>query len=137
MDKKDKKASSIDKSGVRIISLEASEIYRRIYDNGEEVGYVLPAKKSKAYFALFKNVLDYSLDLIELEDAYEKKCRREFSFEDEHKNQYTLAVINLKFKSVFKNKKLIFVWRSNNIRFVTIHKRRQHIFSCKRKCVKF
>ena len=105
MDKKDKKASSIDKSGVRIISLEASEIYRRIYDNGEEVGYVLPAKKSKAYFALFKNVLDYSLDLIELEDAYEKKCRREFSFEDEHKNQYTLAVINLKFKSVFKNKK--------------------------------
>ena len=93
----------MDKNGVRIISLEASEIYQQINNNGEAIGYVLPKKKSEAYFALFKNVLDYSLDSIELADAYEKKCRHKFSFEDEHKNQYTLAVINLKFNSVAKD----------------------------------
>ena len=87
----------MDKNGVRIISLEASEIYQQIYNNGEAIGYILPKKKSEAYFALFKNVLDYSLDSIELAEVYKKLCRHEFSFEDENKNEYTLAVINLKF----------------------------------------
>ena len=92
----------MDKKGVRIISLEAKEIFQQTQENGEGVGYVLPTKNSKAYFSLFKNVLDYSLDSIELEKAYEKKCRKQFFFQDEHENKYTLAVINLKFKAVAK-----------------------------------
>lgn len=52
---------------------------------------------------LVHNVLDYSLDLIELEKCYEKKCRKKFYFEDEYKNKYTLAVINLKFTYNYKS----------------------------------
>ena len=102
MDKKNK-MDKMDKNGVRIISLEARDIYRHKQEDNEIIEYILPKKNSKAYFALFKNVLDYSLDSIELADVYEKKCRHKFSFEDEHKNQYTLAVINLKFNYVAKD----------------------------------
>ena len=91
--------------GVRIISLEANKIYEQIEKNGEETGFILPEKpktqkdKKQAfqYYRLFKNVLDYSLDAIELEDAYTKICRKKFSFQDEHGYDYTLAVVNLKF----------------------------------------
>ena len=71
-------------NGWRIISLEASELYKHIKNNGEEVGYELPDKKNFAYLRLFKNVLDYSLDAIELQKAYTKICRKKFSFEDEY-----------------------------------------------------
>ena len=36
----------MDKKGIRIISLEARELFKQIQDNGEDVGYILPAKKS-------------------------------------------------------------------------------------------
>ena len=90
-------------NGWRIISLEASELYKHIKNNGEEVGYELPDKKNFAYLRLFKNVLDYSLDAIELQKAYTKICRKKFSFEDEYHNEYTLAVINLKFNYTYKS----------------------------------
>jgi hypothetical protein len=91
--------------GFRIISLEANKIYEQIEKNGEETGFILPEKpKDKKdrkqafrYFHLFKNVLDYSLDAIELETAYTKICRKKFSFQDEYGYDYTLAVVNLKF----------------------------------------
>ena len=41
-----------------MLSLEASAIYGKIQENGEEVGYDLPAKKNYAYFRMFKNILD-------------------------------------------------------------------------------
>lgn len=90
-------------NGYRIISLEASEIYKQIKSNGEELGYVLPDKKDFAYFRLFKNILDYSLDAKELEKAYTKICRKKFAFLDEHNNEYTLAIINLKFNYTYKD----------------------------------
>lgn len=90
--------------GYHIISLEAKDIYEQELKNGVENGYILPPKNDRAYFGLFKNVLDYSLDLIELEKCYQKKYRNNrFSFEDEYKNKYTLTIINLKFTYTYKD----------------------------------
>ena len=61
--------------GYHIISLEANDIYEQELINGVKKGFVLPSKNDRAYFGFFKNVLDYSLDLIELEKCYQKKYR--------------------------------------------------------------
>lgn len=90
-------------NGYRILSLEANTIYEQEQSNGVDIGYKMPEKKNYAYFCLFNNVLDYSLDLIELEKCYEKKYRKKFYFEDKYKNKYTFAVINLKFTYNYKN----------------------------------
>ena len=62
----------------------------------------MPESKSDAYFRLFKIYLDNSLDLIELEKAYKRICRKKFSFQDKSGNEYTLAVINIKFNYTYK-----------------------------------
>lgn len=90
------------KQGYRIISIEAADIYRHEQENGVSVGYKMPESKSDAYFRLFKIYLDNSLDLIELEKAYKRICRKKFSFQDKSENEYTLAVINLKFNYTYK-----------------------------------
>ena len=56
--------------GYHIISLEAKDIYEQELINGVKKGFVLPSKNDRTYFGFFKNVLDYSLDLIELEKCY-------------------------------------------------------------------
>lgn len=89
-------------NGYRIISIEAADIYKNEQQYGVAVGYNLPEEKSNAYFRLFRNYLDYSLELIELEKAYKRICRKKFSFADEHNNLYTLAVINIKFNYTYK-----------------------------------
>ncbi len=88
--------------GYRIISVEAADIYKNEQEYGVAVGYKLPETNSNAYFWLFKNKLDYSLDSIELEKAYTRICRKKFSFVDEHNNSYTTAVINVKFNFTYK-----------------------------------
>lgn len=88
----------------RIISIEAADIYRQEQENGGNVGYKMPESKSDAYFKLFKIYLDNSLDLVELEKAYAHICRKKFSFQDKKENEYTLAVINLKFNYTYKPK---------------------------------
>lgn len=88
--------------GYRIISVEAADIYKHEQEYGVAVGYKLPDVKSDAYFWLFKNKLDYSLDSIELEKAYMRICRKKFFFVDEHNNSYTLAVVNVKFNFTYK-----------------------------------
>ena len=90
------------KKAYRIISIEAADIYRHEQENGVSVGYKMPESKSDAYFRLFKIYLDNSLDLIELEKAYKRVCRKKFSFQDKSENEYTLAVINLKFNYTYK-----------------------------------
>lgn len=90
------------KKGYRIISIEAADIYRQEQVNGVSVGYKMPESKSEAYFRLFKIYLDKSLDLIELEKEYKRICRKKFSFQDKSENDYTLAVINLKFNYTYK-----------------------------------
>ena len=90
--------------GYHIISLEAKDIYEQELINGVKKGFVLPSKNDRAYFGFFKNVLDYSLDLIELEKCYQKIYRNNrFFFEDEYKNKYTLTIINLKFTYTYKD----------------------------------
>ena len=91
------------KQGYRIISIEAADIYRQEQENGVAIGYKMPESKSDAYFCLFKIYLDNSLDLIELEKAYKRICRKKFSFQDKNENEYTLAVINLKFNYTYKS----------------------------------
>lgn len=88
--------------GYRIISIEAADIYHQEQENGVSVGYKMPESESDAYFRLFKNYLDNSLDLIELEKAYKRICRKKFSFQDKYENEYTLAVINVKFNYTYK-----------------------------------
>lgn len=88
--------------GYRILYLEAVDIYKHEQENGATVGYKLPEYKSYAHFRLFKNILDYSLDTIELEKAYSRVCRKKFSFVDEHNNSYTLAVVSVKFNYTYK-----------------------------------
>ena len=61
--------------GYHIISLEAKDIYEQELKNGVEKGFILPTKDDRKFFGLFNNVLDYSLDLIELEKCYQKKYR--------------------------------------------------------------
>lgn len=85
-----------------IITIEACDIYRLEQENGVAVGYKIPEIKSDAYFRLFKNKLDYSLDLIELEKAYKRICRKKFSVADGLNNLYTLAVINVMFNYTYK-----------------------------------
>lgn len=88
--------------GYRIISIEACDLYKHEQEYGVEVGYKMPEYKSDAYFWLFKNTLDYSLDTVELEKAYTRICRKKFSFVDKHNNSYTLAVVNVKFNYTYK-----------------------------------
>ena len=90
------------KQGYRVISIEAADIYRHEQENGVSVGYKMPENKSDAYFRLFKIYLDNSLDSVELEKAYKRICRKKFSFQDKSGNEYTLAVINLKFNYTYK-----------------------------------
>lgn len=90
------------KQGYRIISIEAADIYRHEQENGVSVGYKMPELKSDAYFRLFKIYLDNSLELIELEKAYKRICRKKFAFQDKSENEYTLAVINVKFNYTYK-----------------------------------
>lgn len=91
------------KKGYRILSVEAADIYKHEQENGVAIGYKVPESKSDAYFRLFKIYLDYSFDLIELEKTYKRICRKKFSFQDKHENEYTLAVINLKFNYTYKS----------------------------------
>ena len=90
------------KQGYRIISIEAADIYRHEQENGVSVGYKMPESKSDAYFRLFKIYLDNSLVLIEIEQGYKLICRKKFSFQDKSENEYTLAVINVKFNYTYK-----------------------------------
>lgn len=50
--------------GYRIISVEVADIYKHEQEYGVVVGYKLPEVKNDAYFWLFKNKWDYSLDMI-------------------------------------------------------------------------
>ena len=86
----------------KIISIEAADIYRQEQENGVAVGLKMPGKNSDACFRMFRNFLDNSLELIELEKAYKRICRKKFSFRDKFGNDYILAVVNVKFNFIYK-----------------------------------
>ena len=91
------------RKGYRIISIEAADIYKQEQGNGVNVGFKMPESKSDAYFRLFKIYLDNSLDLVEIEKSYQRICRKKFSFQDKSENDYTLAVVNVKFNYTYKS----------------------------------
>lgn len=91
----------------RILSIEACDIYKHEQENGEAVGYKLLPKNDDNYFEQYQNKLDYSLDTIELKKAYEQIIRTSFSFRDKYGNEYTQAVINIKFKINSKTLKIL------------------------------
>lgn len=103
----------------RIISIEAADIYRQEQENGVAIGIKMPGKNSDACFRMFRNFLDNSLDLIELEKAYKRICRKKFSFRDKFGNDYTLAVVNVKFN---------FIHRSENGKTVKIRQLREYFY---------
>lgn len=103
----------------RIISIEAADIYRQEQENGVAVGIKMPEKNSDARFRMFRNFMDNSLDLIELEKAYKRICRKKFSFRDKFGNDYTLAVVNIKFN---------FIHRSENGKTVKIKQLREYCY---------
>ena len=103
----------------KIISIEAADIYRQEQENGVAVGIKMPGKNSDARFRMFRNFLDNSLDLIELEKAYKRICRKKFSFRDKFGNDYTLAVVNVKFN---------FIHRSENGKTVKIKQLREYFY---------
>ena len=103
----------------RIISIEAADIYSQEQENGVAVGIKMPEKNSDARFRMFRNFLDNSLDLIELEKAYKRICRKKFSFRDKFGNDYTLAVVNVKFN---------FIHRSENGKTVKIRQLREYFY---------
>lgn len=103
----------------RIISIEAADIYRQEQENGVAVGIKMPEKNSDACFRMFRNFMDNSLDLIVLEKAYKRICRKKFSFRDKFGNDYTLAVVNVKFN---------FIHRSENGKTVKIKQLREYFY---------
>ena len=88
-------------------------------ENGVAVGIKMPGKNSDARFRMFRNFLDNSLDLIELEKAYKRICRKKFLFWDKFGNDYTLAVVNVKFN---------FIHRSENGKTVKIRQLREYFY---------
>ena len=86
----------------RIISIEAADICRQEHENGVAVGIKMPERNSDTRFRMFRNFLDNSLELIELEKAYKRICRKKFSFRDKFGNDYILAVVNVKFNFIYK-----------------------------------
>lgn len=90
------------KNGYRILSIEAADIYKFEQEYGVAVGYKMPEYKSYAYFRLFKNILDYSLDTIELEKAYPRIYRKKLAFQDNNGNNYTTVVVSVKFNFAYK-----------------------------------
>ena len=92
-------------SGVHIPSLDGKDIYisnncknHKLNDKGLKVGYKLRDQNGDLNLKRFMNTLDYSLDLIKMQEVYESVYRRrDFSFNKNGKD-YTQRVINVTFK---------------------------------------
>ena len=63
---------AIKKDKFRIISIDASDVKSAINKNGKEVGVVFSKEDLEKYYAKFDNILDFSLDSIELQNAFKK-----------------------------------------------------------------
>lgn len=84
--------------GIKIPSLDAKDLY--IADTlYPEYGYNLRRKDGTYNLSKFKNVLDFSLDLIKLREVYWKVYRnRKYSWYESNGLEYTDRVINVTFK---------------------------------------
>lgn len=93
------------KNGVNIPSLDGKDIYisnncirQTVNENGIPVGFRLRNQDGNYNLRRFINTLDYSLDLIKMQEVFAKICPSEtFSFYA-NKKDYTYRVINVTFK---------------------------------------
>lgn len=96
-------------NGVHIPSLDGKDIFisnncitPRLNEKGQAIGFRLRNQNGDLNLTRFINTLDYSLDLIKMQEVYESVYRRhDFSFNKNGK-EYTQRVINVTFK--FNNK---------------------------------
>lgn len=85
--------------GVYIPSIEAKDLYiSNNYKEKNAVGYNIRQKDGELNRKKFKNVFDYSLDLIKLREIYERKYRRKDFAILYNGKQYSYQVINVTFK---------------------------------------
>lgn len=89
----------MNNDAIYIPSIDAKDIFlsTNYIDNNPE-GYNLKLKNGQYNLRKFKNTLDYSLDLIELQKIYYRKFRRNDFYFKVKKHKYSTNVINLTFK---------------------------------------
>ena len=84
--------------GIKIPSLDAKDVFiaDTLYPG---YGYELKRKNGEYNLSRFKNVLDFSLDLIKLREVYWKVYRnKKFSWWEKNGIEYTNKIINVTFK---------------------------------------
>lgn len=113
-------------SGVHIPSLDGKDIYisnncvnQNVNENGKPIGYRLRNEAGVLNLGRFINTLDYSLDLIKMQEVFAQICPSEqFSFYQDQKD-YTYRVINVTFK--YSNKQYNKVQKGDKV-FYILHK---------------
>ena len=113
-------------NGVRIPSLDGKDIFvsnncvnQKINENGKPIGYRLRNQAGVLNLGRFINTLDYSLDLIKMQEVFAQICPSEqFSFY-QNKKDYTYRVINVTFK--YSNKQYNKVQKGDKT-FYILHK---------------
>jgi hypothetical protein len=88
---------------LKIMSIEAKDIFGAMHQVGkDDCEYSIRGANGTLSMRKFSNTFDYSLDLMKLVEAYEKKTRRkDFSFTS-GKHSYTKNVICVTFKYAYK-----------------------------------
>lgn len=71
-------------------------------EDGSEMSYRICDKNGNIILKKFTNALDWSLDTIKLQDAYEKETRKKNFYFKVNGKVYTQAVINVKFSYAYK-----------------------------------
>ncbi len=113
-------------SGVCIPSLDGKDIYisnhcvnQKVNENGKPIGYRLRNQAGVLNLGRFINTLDYSLDLIKMQEVFAQICPSEqFSFY-QNKKDYTYRVINVTFK--YSNKQYNKIQKGDKV-FYILHK---------------
>ena len=113
-------------NGVRIPSLDGKDIFisnncvnQKVNENGNPIGFRLRNQAGVLNLGRFINTLDYSLDLIKMQEVFAQICPSEqFSFY-QNKKDYTYRVINVTFK--YSNKQFNKVQKGDKV-FYILHK---------------
>ena len=106
----------IENRQVYIISLDAKDIFiSNNYNDKNNIGYDIADANGHVKYYKFINTLDYSLDLLKLNEIYKKIYRRNgFTFRHKKKT-YSTEVINVTFK--YNNKTFNQIYKNTYIKF--------------------
>lgn len=91
------------KRGYRILSLEAKDLYNAMQsENEQKRDYSVRDINGDLILKKFSNMLDMSLDVMKLNEAYYRETRKKNFYFVVDKRAYTQMVINVKFNYAFK-----------------------------------